>query len=192
MGLSLGKIYACEKCGPSPITAFSLATRHREISFVTDMLVNLYSERRSDRREVLSAERVAFQRALSIDRKTIVNFIDSEFGEVAPGWQDECIASLYRQPTGCFIAIEDKSVVGFACYDSTAKGMVGPLGVRASHRSRGIASVLLNLCFEAMQMEGYAYAIIGWVNSTEFYEKSCGAMKIPDSFPGVYSRMVEN
>ena len=40
--------------------------------------------------------------------------------------------------------------------------------------------------------DGYAYAIIGWVNSTEFYEKSCGAVIIPDSFPSVYSRMVKH
>ncbi|MFR3259058.1 MAG: hypothetical protein ACLTRS_18385 [Lachnospiraceae bacterium] len=29
----------------------------------------------------------------------------------------------------CFIAVEDKKVIGFACYDSSAKGFFGPIGV---------------------------------------------------------------
>ena len=159
---------------------------------MTDMLVKLYSKRNPDNREALEQGGIVFRRALAIDKQIIVDFVAEQFNDICPGWVDECVASLYRHPTSCFIAIKDKSVIGFICYDGTAKGMIGPLGVHASYRKGGIATVLLNQCFEAMKMDGYAYAIIGWVSSTEFYEKSCGAIEIPDSFPGVYSRMVLN
>lgn len=33
---------------------------------------------------------------------------------------------------------------------------------------------------------GYAYAIIGGVGPAAFYEKTVGAILIPDSAPGVY------
>lgn len=159
---------------------------------MTDMLVKLYSERQPDNRLTLQEEGIVFHRALAIDKQIIVDFVAEQFNDICPGWVDECIASLYRHPTSCFIAIKNKAVVGFICYDGTAKGVVGPLGVHASYRKKGIANVLLNLCFEAMKMDGYAYAVIGWVSSEAFYEKSCGAIAIPDSFPGVYSRMVAN
>ena len=133
---------------------------------------------------------IVFRRALSIDTRIILEFVRTQFFKNGAGWVDECAATLCHHPIGCFIAIENKSVVGFACYDGTAKGMVGPVGVKEGYRKKGIAGVLLNLCFEAMKMDGYAYAVIGWVNSVEFYEKVCGAIEIPNSFPGVYSRMI--
>lgn len=157
---------------------------------MSDMLVKLYSPRKKDKRNPLAKEGIAFRRALAIDKQAIVDFIRHQFNDICPGWEDECVATLYRQPVSCFIAIRDKQVIGFVCYDGTAKGMLGPIGVHESQRNKGLASVLLNLCFEAMLMAGYAYAVIGWVSSTEFYEKSCGAIEIPDSFPGIYARMI--
>lgn len=100
------------------------------------------------------------------------------------------MATLYRQPVSTFIAIRNKQVIGFACYDGTEKGMVGPTGVHKSQQNKGIASVLLNLFFEAMLMGGYVYAVIGWVSPTEFYDKSCDAIETPDSFPDIYARMI--
>ncbi len=38
----------------------------------------------------------------------------------------------------------------------------------------------------------YAYAIIGWVGEArEFYIKTVNAIPIENSFPGVYSRMID-
>ena len=38
---------------------------------------------------------------------------------------------------------------------------------------------------------GYAYAIIGDVGPSDFYEKTVGAMPIPDSAPGIYAGMLD-
>lgn len=159
---------------------------------MTDMLVNLYAEREPPDERSLNEEGINIQRALAIDKTEICKFVDENFGEKCPGWADECASTLYRQPTSCYIAIKKKKIVGFACYDATAKGMLGPIGVSPIYRNLGIANVLLNRCFKAMKMDGYAYAIISWVSSTEFFEKACGAIALPENFPGIYSRMVKH
>ena len=154
-----------------------------------DMLVDLYKEHNTYDESSISETGIRIQRALSIDRAEVCKFVDDNFNNTCPGWVDECASTLYRHPASCFIAIKKKQILGFACYDGTAKGMVGPIGVAREYRRLGIARVLLNRCFEAMKMEGYAYAIIGWVSSTDFYEKACGAIALPENFPGIYSRM---
>ena len=156
---------------------------------MTDMLVKLY-EKLPKNEVTYNADKVKIKRALAIDTQVIVNFVDEHFREICPGWVDECRATLYRHPTTCFIATYENQVIGFACYDGTAKGMVGPVGVAESFRKQGIATELLKHCFEAMKMDGYVYAVIGWVSSESFYEKTCNAIAIGGSFPGVYSRMV--
>jgi len=55
-----------------------------------------------------------------------------------------------------------------------------------SERGKGIGHVLLVACLQGLGEMGYAYAIIGGAGPTEFYEKSVGAVVIPDSTPGVY------
>ena len=37
-----------------------------------------------------------------------------------------------------------------------------------------------------MRAEGYAYAIIGWASSVDFYRKAVGAIVIEGSEPGIY------
>ena len=157
---------------------------------MADMLVQLYKKREKPPTDLLAGKNIVFCRALAIDKQVICTFIEKHFHEICPGWVDECMFSLFRNPTTCFIAIQNKRVIGFACYDATAKGMVGPVGVDEEFRKLGIARILLDECFEAMKMEGYAYAVIGWVSSEKYYANACGAETIPDSFPGIYERMV--
>jgi GNAT superfamily N-acetyltransferase len=159
---------------------------------MADMLVNLYAQSNANQHHPSAAEGVLIKRALAVDTAVITAFVRDHFSAESKGWVDECAVTLKRQPVSCFIAVEQGRPIGFACYDATAKGMVGPLGVDAAYRNRGIATLLLNHCFEAMKSEGYAYAVIGWVSSTEFYQKVCGAMEIPGSEPGVYSRMLSH
>ena len=127
------------------------------------------------------------KRALAIDTAVITAFFHDHFHTENRGRVDECAVALKRQTVSCFIAVEQRRPVGFVC---DPKGMVGPLGVDTAHRNRGIATLLLNHCFEAMKSEGYGYAVIGWVSSATFYQKVCGAMVVTDSEPGVYSRML--
>ena len=80
-------------------------------------------------------------------------------------------------------------VLGFACYDATAKDFFGPTGVMESQRGKGIGAALLIACMQAMAAEGYAYAVIGGAGPVAFYEKVVGATVIPDSVPGPYRDM---
>jgi len=44
----------------------------------------------------------------------------------------------------------------------------------------------LTACLLDMKLKGYGYAIVGAVEATEYYQKTVGALEIPDSSPGVY------
>lgn len=137
----------------------------------------------------LEKEGIRIHRILPSDRRLLREFIRLEFPE-APGWADEAETALHRRPLSCFIAVDNGALVGFACYDTTARGFFGPTGTAESHRGRGIATALLKRTLFAMAEEGYGYAAIGWVVSTEFYRKAVGALEIPGSEPGIYRRLL--
>ncbi len=156
----------------------------------TDMLVRLYDLPAAlvpDPR--LAAAGVTIRRAMHIDRDRIVDYVATHF---SAGWRSECQAAFSHQPASLFVAVRDRQVVGFACYDCTAKGMFGPTGVTQSLRGGGIGTALLLHCLLAMREEGYAYATIGWVgDACDFYIRTVGAEPIARSHPGIYKRMVE-
>ena len=98
--------------------------------------------------------------------------------------------ALARQPATCFIATRDKQILGFSCYDTTARGFFGPTGVAEQARGLGIGKALLFLALEGLRDLGHAYAIIGGVGPREFYQKNCGAIEIPGSDPGIYADLL--
>lgn len=154
-----------------------------------DMLVKLYDL--PDHRpllEKLAEEGISIKRVLSPDRGRVLGFVQKEFGD---GWMHECEQALYTQPATCYIAVKDKQVIGFGCFEATAKNYFGPVGVQKDCRTGGVGTALTLSCLHAMWEMGYAYAIIGWVGDARaFYEKICGAEFIPNSHPGVYKRMI--
>lgn len=155
----------------------------------SDMLVRLYDlEETHPGLEKLGSQGVSIKRAMHIDRDRIVEYVAANF---SAGWRSECQAAFSRQPVSMFLAVKNREIIGFACYDCTAKGVFGPTGVTAELRGQGVGTVLLRKCLLAMREEGYAYAIIGWVSDAlPFYEKTVGAVPIPDSHPGIYRRMI--
>lgn len=157
---------------------------------MSDMLVKLYDCPLESRSGILVKSGIIIKRALAIDKQPICDFVYDNFADVSLGWNGECELALMQQPSTCYIAVSENIVVGFCCYDSTAKGMLGPLGVSEPFRRKGIAQELMFCCFEAMRAAGYAYAVIGWVSSEEFYQKHCGAKVIPDSTHSIYDRMI--
>lgn len=93
----------------------------------------------------------------------------------------------------CFVATDDGKVIGFACYDASAKGFFGPIGVDPNRRNENIGNALLIRTLNAMREYGYGYAIIGWVSEAEmFYRKTVGAEFIKGGNPenSVYSNLV--
>lgn len=148
-----------------------------------DLLVDLYA---LDFKEKENA--TSIKRALSPNIDKIVKFVNDNFNA---SWASEIKASLYKPHPTCYIAVIDKQIVGFACYDATAKGFFGPTGVLEEHRGKGIGTSLLMHCLEAMLYDGYSYAIIGAVRGAlEFYKRKCNAIPILNS-KNVYKRLIE-
>lgn len=157
---------------------------------MTDMLIKLYDNPSQSNPKIQSEFGIAVKRGMALDKSIICQFVTKHFHEISEGWADEVATALLRQPSTCFIAEDSGKVIGFCCYDATAKGMIGPLGVDSQYRGKGIARELLHCCIEAMKADGYAYATIGWVSSEKFYAEACNAIVIENSHPGVYSRKV--
>lgn len=154
----------------------------------SDMLVKLYDMPEATGVQSLLENGVAIKRALAPDRAEVLNFVTKTFGAV---WEGECAAAFSRTPATCYLAVKNKRVVGFACFDVTALDFFGPTGVAPESRGQGIGRVLLLKCLHSMQEMGYAYAVIGDVgDAAEFYRKSVSAVRIPDSYPGIYSNMI--
>ena len=155
-----------------------------------DLLVKLYDLDFDQHPKEYFEDDYKIVRALPLDKSKILKFIDENFDKV---WVDECEKSFSNQPVSCFIAVKEKKVIGFACYDATALGFFGPTGVEDQARGVGIGKKLLFSCLKDMWDNEYAYAVIGWTTdrSIDFYKKSVGAIEIPDSYPGIYKRMVD-
>lgn len=148
-----------------------------------DLLVDLYTvdfkEKNID---------VEIKRALSPNSDKIIDFVGKNFNL---SWASEIKGALYKTHPTCYIAVIDKQIVGFACYDATAKGFFGPTGVLEEHRQKGIGTALLMHCLEAMLYDGYSYAIIGAVRGAlDFYKRKCNAIPIENS-KNVYKRLIE-
>jgi len=90
------------------------------------------------------------------------------------------------------VAVKDANIVGFACYDATALGFFGPIGVAESYRNKGTGRALMAACLLDMKLKGYGYAIVGSVKDTAYYKNEIGAVEIPNSFPGIYRYRIED
>lgn len=153
-----------------------------------DMLVRLYDLPPAPFRETLDREGIHIRRALTPDMTTILAWVRETFDT---GWADQCAVCFYRQPVSCFVAVKDRKVIGFACYEATYRNFFGPTGVAEAWRGRGIGTHLLFACMEAMRDTGYAYAVIGSAGPVDFYAKTVGALVIEGSVPGIYRNLVE-
>jgi GNAT superfamily N-acetyltransferase len=152
------------------------------------MLVRLYDIPPSTSRvEALRAGGIEVRRALAPELDVVVAWVRRQFGD---GWASECAVSFGRLPIACFRAQRDQEVLGFACYDATAKAFFGPTGVLERERKKGIGTALLLMTLEAMTAEGYAYAIIGGAGPADFYARAVGAVPIAGSTPGIYANLL--
>jgi GNAT superfamily N-acetyltransferase len=150
-----------------------------------DLLVKLYALAPS---ASPLASKVEIRRAFAAEKRLVCGWIATQFG---PGWASESEAAFARLPVACFVAIRDRVLQGFACYDATARGFFGPTGVAKEERRQGIGTALLSAALNDMAAQGYAYAIIGATDSLAFYRKHSGAIEIPDSDPGFYRGLLK-
>ena len=153
-----------------------------------DMLVRLYEL--PDTREMyerVEKNGITLRRVRAYERHLVADWAGKHF---SPKWESEVKVALSRQPISCYIAtqiVEGKpEILGFACYETTARGFYGPTGVSEAARGTGIGKALLFKCLEGLKDLGYVYGVIGGVGPREFYEKSCGATEILGSDPSIY------
>lgn len=166
---------------------------------MADMLVKLYQlPPLQPALDALVAHRVEVRPARVGEDRAIGAWIACHF---SPDWSNGLAYAIGRSPCSLFIAIEKQPpdparansydlpaerLVGFACYDTSNRGMFGPMGVQPSHERRGIGRALLLSALHAMWAENYAYAVIGWAGPVDWYVRTVGATLIPGSEPGPF------
>jgi GNAT superfamily N-acetyltransferase len=146
-----------------------------------DLLVNLL---KLPPFEDTSMQSFNVRRAQPFELTPVRDFVAKNF---ANSWADEVSVGFAHQPISVFIATIDRELAGFAAYECTRRGYFGPTGVVPTAQGRGIGKALLLASLEALREMGYVYAIIGAAGPVRFYQKTVGAIIIPDSEPGIYT-----
>ena len=142
---------------------------------MTDLLVNLYSHRLDALGARVADTPAVIRRALPPETHVITDWVEAQFSR---HWSSEVSVAMAHQPPGCLIATIDDQLVGFACFDATAKGFFGPTGVDETCRGKGVGLALFYHSLKALKDLGYAYAFIGKAGPIDFYRNAVGAMPI--------------
>lgn len=155
-----------------------------------DMLVKLYElDGVNNCINVLKEKGIEVRAAIAPEKHIVVEYAREHHND---GWADQVDISFSREPVSCIIAVENNTLLGFACYDATYLNFFGPTGVKEEYRGRGIGKGLLLAALQAMKAKGYAYAIIGGVGPADFYTKVCNAELIKGSKPGIYRGLLRD
>ena len=152
-----------------------------------DMLVKLYELPSLEAAlAAASGQGVTVRRALAPEKPAVTAWVQAHFPVSAAEVEIACT----RLPIACFIALRGQQILGFACYDATARNFFGPEAVSEAERGRGLGRTLLLAALHAQRAQGYAYAIVGGVGPAEFYAKCVGATPIAGSSPGIYAGLL--
>ena len=155
---------------------------------MSDWLVKLYELPSAARRPALPAG-WSVRKPIGPEHDLVARWVAAHFG---PGWASEAGVALGNRPVSLFLAAQDSMLAGFACYDATARGMFGPIGVQTEARGRGLGQALLLACLDDMRALGYAYAVVGSAGPTGFFQRTAGAVEIAGSSPGPYRGMLRS
>ncbi|MEN1783607.1 MAG: GNAT family N-acetyltransferase [Bacteroidota bacterium] len=156
-----------------------------------DMLVRLIGlpNITSKKQELLEKEGVLIRRPIAPERSLVVSWVKKHFSS---NWADEVAVAFAHTPTRCFIAQRDQDILGFACFECTAKNYFGPTGVLDKERGKGIGQILLIESLDALKQMGYTYAIIGGVGPEAYYQKTVNAVPIEGSEISIYDNLLKH
>jgi len=95
-----------------------------------------------------------------------------------PAWVPEVRRAV--EHACCFLALSlppagDATPVGLACHSVSRTGWIGPIGVKSSHRRRGIGSALLGAVSTDLMVSGFREGCVWPGHPTEFFARSAGA-----------------
>jgi len=154
-----------------------------------DLLINLYQKEEFYSNDILIKDKdVVVKRLLSPNADDLIEFVESNFSKK---WASEIKAAVYKSNPTCFVAVKNSEIIGFSCYDATAKSYFGPTGVSQTYRKNNIGQVLFLKTLDALKHDGYGYAIVGGVSRQveSFYSKYVICMKL--SFEkNLYKRLI--
>ncbi len=154
-----------------------------------DMLVRLQDlpSFESLEKSLAKKEGIIFRRPIAPEKHIVIHWVRETFGEY---WGSEVDVSFGRQPVSCWIAQRENNILGFACYEATARNFFGPTGTLESERGKGIGKILLIKTLESMKEMGYGYAIIGGVGPEDYYKKVVDARVIDGSEKSIYENLI--
>ncbi|HYK21874.1 MAG TPA: GNAT family N-acetyltransferase [Pyrinomonadaceae bacterium] len=148
-----------------------------------DLLVNLLKLP-----AIESTDAFVLRRAQPFELSAVHQFVATNF---STAWADEVSVGFAHQPISVYVATIERELVGFSAYECTRRGFFGPTGVTQSAQGKGIGKALLLASLWGLREMGYVYAIIGAAGPVRFYQKTVGAIIIPDSEPGIYTDMLK-
>jgi hypothetical protein len=154
---------------------------------MSDLLVKLYELPPAPHSRALP-DRWVLRKPLGPEHRLITEWVAATF---SAGWASEAAVALNNRPISLFMAVHGQNLLGFACYDATARGMFGPIGVAAESRGCHLGAHLLLACLHDMRSVGYAYAVVGSAGPADFFARVAGATAIPGSSPGPYRGMLK-
>ncbi len=150
---------------------------------MTDLLVPLYN---LPSRPVM--EGFVVETPLPHESPVLLEFVEKNFGG---GWRAEVSMAFTRVPPRIKAAADSSTgrLLGFCCWDCTALGFLGPVGVMKEARGRGVGGALVLSVLHSMAEAGYGYAVVGGAGPVDFFRSICDARVIPGSDPGLYGRL---
>lgn len=129
------------------------------------------------------------RRAQPFEISAVRGFVAENFSQ---SWADEISVGFARQPISVFVATMNRELIGFAAYECTRRGFFGPMGVVEHAHEKGVGKALLLAAMWSLREMGYVYAIVGAAGPVHFYQKTVGAIVIPDSEPGIYTDLLKS
>ncbi|MAU15584.1 MAG: GNAT family N-acetyltransferase [Muricauda sp.] len=156
-----------------------------------DMLVRLLElpDISEKEKNLFENEGIVFKRPITPEKSIVVNWVGKHF---STNWADETEAAFTTLPVNCFVAQREQEILGFACFESTAKNFFGPTGVLPTERGKGIGKILLIKSLCALKEMGYTYAIIGGVGPISYYERVVDAKIIEKSEKSIYQNLLKH
>ena len=100
-----------------------------------DMLVKLYElPELAPALQGLARQGITIRPARAPEQPTVVAWMNDHF----PWWTAEVAVTFSRVPVSCLLAMRERDLLGFACYDAICPNFFGPTAVLESERRNGI------------------------------------------------------